>query len=146
MLTNNGFVQGVTYDELSSVGALLQKENLEQTQKEKAVTIVQKLQGNELFSLLKNSIEDASRKIAEIFWIAKTVRDWEYSLDLKKNGLFVKVKSNEISEKFIFKWEVKNAANDTLSGLFSAQLSTYFFNVCHIYFCNFGSLLICKPV
>lgn len=63
---DNGFAQGVTYDELSSVGTLLQKENLEQSQKEIAVAIVQKLQGTELFSLLENSIEGASRKIAEL--------------------------------------------------------------------------------
>ncbi|MFZ4860893.1 conjugal transfer protein TraD [Sphingobacterium sp. Mn56C] len=63
---DNGFAQGVTFDELSSVGALLQKENLEQAQKETAAAIVQKLQGTELFSLLENSIEGASRKIAEL--------------------------------------------------------------------------------
>ena len=63
---DNGFAQGVTYDELSSVGALLQKENLEQAQKETAIAIVQRLQGTELFSLLENSIEGASRKIAEL--------------------------------------------------------------------------------
>ena len=62
----NSLAQGVTYDELSSVGALLQKENLEQSQKETAVAIVQRLQGTELFSLLENSIEGASRKIAEL--------------------------------------------------------------------------------
>lgn len=63
---DNGFAQGVTYDELSSAGALLQKENLEQSQKETAVAIVQKLQGTELFSLLEDSMEGASRKIAEL--------------------------------------------------------------------------------
>ena len=63
---DDGFAQGVTFEELSSVGALLQKENLEQAQKETAVAIVQKLQGTELFSLLENSIEGASRKIAEL--------------------------------------------------------------------------------
>lgn len=63
---DNGFAQGVTYDELSSVGALLQNENSEQSQKETAVAIVQKLQGTELFSLLENSVEGASRKIAEL--------------------------------------------------------------------------------
>lgn len=62
----NGFAKGVTYDELSTVGDLLQKENLEQPQKETAVAIVQKLQGTELFSLLENSIEGAARKIAEL--------------------------------------------------------------------------------
>ena len=63
---NDSLAQGVTYDELSSVGALLQKENLEQSQKETAVAIVQRLQGTELFSLLENSIEGASRKISEL--------------------------------------------------------------------------------
>ncbi|MDF0694784.1 conjugal transfer protein TraD [Aquirufa ecclesiirivi] len=63
---DDSLAQGVTYDELSSVGALLQKENLEQPQKEKAIALVQKIQGTELFSLLENSIDGASRKIAEL--------------------------------------------------------------------------------
>jgi hypothetical protein len=45
---------------------LLQKEKLEQAQKETAIAIVQKMQGTELFSLLENSIEGASKKIAEL--------------------------------------------------------------------------------
>lgn len=64
--SNDGLAYGVTFDELSTVGALLQKENLEQSQKETAVALVQKLHGTELFSLLENSIEDASQKIAEL--------------------------------------------------------------------------------
>ena len=63
---DNGFAQGVTFEELNSVGILLQKEKLEQSQKETAIAIVQKIQGTELFSLLENSMEDASRKIAEL--------------------------------------------------------------------------------
>ncbi|SHL43782.1 conjugal transfer protein TraD [Flavobacterium chilense] len=63
---NNGFAQGVTFEELSSVGMLLQKEKLEPSQKETAALIVQKIQGTELFILLENSMEDASRKIAEL--------------------------------------------------------------------------------
>ncbi|ASO06884.1 conjugal transfer protein TraD [Arenibacter algicola] len=63
---DNGFAQGVTFEELSSVGILLQKENLEPSQKETAAAIVQKIQGTELFSLLENSMESASRKIAEL--------------------------------------------------------------------------------
>ena len=43
---DDSLAQGVTYDELSSVGALLQKENLEQSQKETAVAIVQRLQAD----------------------------------------------------------------------------------------------------
>lgn len=63
---DNGFAQGVTFEELSCVGMLLQKEKLESSQKETAVALVQKIQGTELFSLLENSIESASRKIAEL--------------------------------------------------------------------------------
>ena len=63
---NEGLAQGVTYDELSAVAALLQKENLEQAQKETAIAIVQRLQGTELFILLENSVESTSRKIAEL--------------------------------------------------------------------------------
>ena len=64
--SNDGLAYGVTFDELSTVGSLLQKENLEQSQKETAVALVQKLHGTELFSLLENSIEGASQKIAEL--------------------------------------------------------------------------------
>ena len=63
---DDGFAQGVTFEELSSVGMLLQKEELEPAQKETAIAIVQKIQGTELFSLLENSMEDASRRIAEL--------------------------------------------------------------------------------
>jgi len=63
---DNGFAQGVTFEELSSVGILLQKEKLEQSQKETAIAIVQKIQGTELFSLLENSMEGASSKIAKL--------------------------------------------------------------------------------
>lgn len=61
-----GFATGVTFEELTNVGDLLQKEKLEPAQKETAIDIVQKLQGTELFSLLESSMEDASRKIAEL--------------------------------------------------------------------------------
>lgn len=61
-----GFAQGVTFEELSSMGMLLQKEKLDPSQQETAVAIVQKIRGTELFSLLENSIESASHKIAEL--------------------------------------------------------------------------------
>lgn len=63
---DNGFAQGVTFEELSSVGMLLQEERLEPSQKETAIAVVQKIQGTELFNLLENSMESASRKIAEL--------------------------------------------------------------------------------
>ena len=63
---DDSLAQGVTFEELNSVGVLLQKEELETAQKETAIAIVQKIQGTELFSLLENSMEDASRRIAEL--------------------------------------------------------------------------------
>nr|WP_315155214.1 conjugal transfer protein TraD [uncultured Flavobacterium sp.] len=82
---NNGFAQGVTFEELSSVGMLLQKENLEQSQRETAVAIVQKIQGTELFSLLENSIESASRKIAELLESSLSSETNSSSSILRKN-------------------------------------------------------------
>jgi len=84
---DNSLAQGVTYDELSSVGALLQKDNLEQAQKETAVAIVQRLQGTELFSLLENSIEGASRKIAELLDRTLSTESDDGSSSLRKSGL-----------------------------------------------------------
>jgi hypothetical protein len=62
----DGLAQGVTFEELSAMGMFLQKDNLDPSQKETAVAIVQKIQGTELFTLLENSVESASRKIAEL--------------------------------------------------------------------------------
>ena len=59
--------QGVTGDELTTVGNWLQKENLEQSQKETAAVIVQKIQGTELFNLLENSVDGASLKNCRAF-------------------------------------------------------------------------------
>ena len=84
---DDGFAQGVTFEELSSVGALLQKENLEQSQKETAVDIVQRLQGTELFSLLENSIEGSSRKIAELLDSTLSTETEAGSSTLRKNDL-----------------------------------------------------------
>ncbi|MFP3832092.1 conjugal transfer protein TraD [Chryseobacterium sp. SIMBA_028] len=63
---DNGFAQGVTFEELSSVETMLQKDHLEPSQKETAAAIVQKIHGTELFNLLENSMESASRQIAEL--------------------------------------------------------------------------------
>jgi hypothetical protein len=84
---NNGFAQGVTFEELSSVGMLLQKDNLEPSQKRTAVAIVQKIQGTELFSLLENSIESASRKIAELLDGSLSFETDASSSTLRKNDL-----------------------------------------------------------
>ena len=63
---DNGFAQGVTFEELSTVKKLLKKEKMRPSQKETATVLLQKIQGTELFDLLENSIEDASQKIAKL--------------------------------------------------------------------------------
>ena len=84
---DNGFAQGVTFEELSSVGVLLQKEELEPAQKETAIAIVQKIQGTELFNLLENSMEDASRRIAELLDSTLSSETEAGSSTLRKNDL-----------------------------------------------------------
>ena len=84
---DNGFAQGVTFEELSSVGVLLQKEELEPAQKETAIAIVQKIQGTELFNLLENSMEDASRKIAELLDSTLSSETEAGSSNLRKSDL-----------------------------------------------------------
>lgn len=84
---DNGFAQGVTFEELSSIGVLLQKEKLEQAQKETAKAIVQKMQGTELFSLLENSIEGASQKIAKLLDRTLTSETEASSSTLRKSDL-----------------------------------------------------------
>lgn len=58
--------QGVTFEELNDAGRILKSEASESTQKEETVNLVSKIYGTELFSLLENSIDGASQKIAEL--------------------------------------------------------------------------------
>ena len=64
--SDNEFATGVTFDELTTVGTWLEQDTLEPALQKKAVDIVQRLQGTELLSLLENSMEGASRKIAAL--------------------------------------------------------------------------------
>lgn len=82
---DDSLAQGVTYDELTAVGELLQKKHLEQPQKVRAKALVQKLQGTELFSLMESSIEGATRKIAEILDSTLTTETEAGSSNLRKN-------------------------------------------------------------
>ncbi|UKB78609.1 conjugal transfer protein TraD [Chryseobacterium sp. MEBOG07] len=61
-----GFAMGVTFEELGTVGMVLRAENPEPSLQKQAVDIVHRIQGTELFSLLENSMEGASRRIAEL--------------------------------------------------------------------------------
>lgn len=82
-----GFATGVTFEELTNVGVLLQKEKLEPAQKETAIDIVQKLQGTELFALLESSMDGASRKIAELLDSTVSSETKDNSSNLRKSDL-----------------------------------------------------------
>lgn len=62
----SGFATGVTFQELSTAGQLLQQDVLKPDLEQQAVTIIQKIQGTELFDLLENSLDDASKRIAAL--------------------------------------------------------------------------------
>lgn len=85
--SDNGFARGVTFNELSTVEALLHQDVLEPASQQQAVDIVQRLQGTELFSLLENSIEGASRKIAELLDKSLPEEADFSSSDLRKSSL-----------------------------------------------------------
>lgn len=84
---DDGFAQGVTFEELGTVGALLQKEKLDSAQKETAAPIVKKIQGTELFDLLESSVKDASRKIAELLDSTVSSETKDSSSNLRKSDL-----------------------------------------------------------
>jgi hypothetical protein len=83
----NGFAQGVTFEELSTVKKLLKKEKMRPSQKETATVLLQKIQGTEFFDLLENSIEDASQKIAKLLDGTLSAEKDSGSSFLNKNDL-----------------------------------------------------------
>nr|WP_034669316.1 hypothetical protein [Chryseobacterium populi] len=84
---DNGFATGVTFEELSTVGMLLSQEVLEPSQQNIAIGLVQKIQGTELLSLLENSIEGASRKIADLLDRSLSGEAGSSSSFMRKNDL-----------------------------------------------------------
>lgn len=64
--TESGFATGVTFNELSTAGQILQKDVLEPDLEQQAVNIIQKIHGTELFSLLENSLGEASTRVAAL--------------------------------------------------------------------------------
>ncbi len=86
-IDEEGFATGVTFDELSTVGVLLKQEELELSQELKAMEIVQRIQGTELFSLLESSIEGASGRIAALLDRSLATKMDSGSSGMRKNGL-----------------------------------------------------------
>lgn len=61
---DNSFAQGVTFEELSTVEMFVKQNSFTASQKETAAAIVQKTYGTDLYTLLENSMENDSPKIA----------------------------------------------------------------------------------
>ena len=85
--SDNEFATGVTFDELTTVGAWLEQDVPAPALQQKAVDIVQRLQGTELLSLLENSMDGASRKIAELLDKSLSAGTDFSSPDLRKSDL-----------------------------------------------------------
>lgn len=77
----------VAYDELNVVGAMLQKDNLDPSQKETAIALIQRLQRTGLFSILENSIEGVSLIIAELLNSTLSSETETCSYTIRKNDL-----------------------------------------------------------
>ncbi|WP_313385928.1 conjugal transfer protein TraD [Chishuiella sp.] len=82
---NDGFAQGVTFEELSQVKNFLEKNEQELSKIETTATIFQKLNGTELFNLLENSIENATINIAKLLDSSISSESDSSSSILKKN-------------------------------------------------------------
>jgi len=59
-----GFATGLTFEELNTLGAMLEQKGTENTAQSEILQIVRKLDGTELLSLLESSIINSSQKIA----------------------------------------------------------------------------------
>lgn len=62
----DGLATGVTYDELATVGRLLQRKALKASEKKSTVSVASKIDGTQLMHMLETAVEDASKKIAKL--------------------------------------------------------------------------------
>lgn len=82
----SGFATGVTFQELSTAGQLLQQDVLEPDLEQQAVLIIQKIQGTELFDLLENSLGEASTRVAALLSQSISNEDEEISFKRKDDA------------------------------------------------------------
>jgi hypothetical protein len=82
---DDGLAQGVTFEELTAVGMVLNKEVEDPSMQLKAAETVHKIQGTELFALLENSTENASRRIAELLDSRLALGAYSGSSDLRND-------------------------------------------------------------
>lgn len=78
----SGFATGVTFQELSTAGQLLQQDVLEPDLEQQAVDIIQKIHGTELFDLLENSLGDSSKKISAM--LQQSISNDDHIISLKR--------------------------------------------------------------
>lgn len=63
---HDGLATGVTYDELASMGKMLERNVLQPSEKETTVSLASKIDGTELMHMLETAVGDASKKIAKL--------------------------------------------------------------------------------
>ncbi|QIH34501.1 conjugal transfer protein TraD [Sphingobacterium sp. DR205] len=85
-LKRRGYARGVSFQELNYAGQLLQNDLLEPALRQKAVALVHKIQGTELFHLMENSMDGTSRKIADL--LNKNLPDEPESTDTGNSNDF----------------------------------------------------------
>ncbi|WP_157859437.1 hypothetical protein [Chryseobacterium angstadtii] len=61
-----GYAKGVSFQELNDAGQVLRNNDPEPVSVKKAVAVVRKIEGTDLFYLLENAMEGSSRKIADL--------------------------------------------------------------------------------
>ncbi|TQM21033.1 conjugal transfer protein TraD [Chryseobacterium aquifrigidense] len=84
---DNSFAQGVTFEELSTVEMFVKQNSFTASQKETAAAIVQKTYGTELYTLLENSMENDSHKIALLLDNSFNNEGISGSSDMRKSDL-----------------------------------------------------------
>ncbi|WP_159801745.1 hypothetical protein [Flavobacterium sp. MK4S-17] len=63
---DDGLATGVTYDELSAMGQLLERKALKASEKKRTVSVASKIDGTELMRMLETAVGDASKRIAKL--------------------------------------------------------------------------------
>jgi hypothetical protein len=86
--TVEGFATGVTFDELATVGKMLECQALERSEEITAAEIVSKIDGTELLGLLESKIGDASKRIALLLDRGIAKQPNESSSILRKDNNF----------------------------------------------------------
>lgn len=61
-----GYAKGVSFQELNDAGQVLRNNDPEPVSVKKAVAVVRKIEGTDLFYLMENAMEGSSRKIADL--------------------------------------------------------------------------------